>query len=338
MAAPANKEQWRTYCAYDPTPDERRPTLTLKEIQALSDDERRTYNDRRIAYLYEERTIPTRDLRLIENTARRLLRAANAPCFVVRRGMSVSGPVRTGKSTAIMHAGKRLENRLRIEHNRVDDPSYLPIVYVSITAATTPNKLWAVLAEFVGVRQLRGRNSDGRMFDLTQMLHELGTRFVIIDDVQRLNTDRIAGAEVADTLKTFAEHLDATMIYAGVSLRTAPLFTGPVGAQWRARTLPIEMHPYSLRTGDKEQEWRELIATFENYLPLPLHKPGTLVADAQYLFHRTGGSIATLNDLIADAGVDAIDTGEEKITRELLDDVAVDANADLYGDNDAGAT
>lgn len=328
--------QWRDYCAYDPTPDSQRPHLAIDEIKALSDMERKAYNDRRISYLYEERTIPTRDLRLIENAARRLLRAASAPRFVVRRGMSVSGPVRTGKSTAIMHAGKRLENRLRVEHNRVDDPTYLPIVYVSITAATTPNKLWAVLAGFVGVRQLRGRNSDGKMFDLTQVLRDLGTRFVIIDDVQRLNTDRVAGAEVADTLKTFAEQLDATMIYAGVSVRTAPLFTGPVGAQWRARTVPIDMHPYSLRTGDKEREWQELVATFESFLPLALHEQGSLVSDAHYLFHRTGGSIATLHDLIADAAVDAIDTGEERVTRQLLDEVAVDANAELYRDAETG--
>ncbi|WP_411815452.1 TniB family NTP-binding protein [Gordonia sp. SND2] len=327
MAVPSNNREWRDFCDFDPTPDDKRPSLTLDEIQGLSDSEREAYNNRRIAYIYEERTFPTRDLVTIEKTARRLLRAAQSPSSVARRGMSVSGPVRTGKSTAVMNAGKRLDTRLRIANNRVGDPSYVPVVYISITPATTPNKLWAVFAEFIGVRQLRGRNSDGRMFDLIALLRDLGVRFVIIDDVQRLNTDRVAGAEVADSVKTFAEFLDATMIYAGVSLKSAPLFTGEAGKQWRARTVPIDMHPFTRRTDDAVREWRELIASFERYLPLPLHIPGSLVDEFDYLFNRTGGSIASLHDLICDTAAEAIDSGEEKVTVDLLETIAVDAYA-----------
>jgi hypothetical protein len=335
MAAPATKEQWREYCAYNPTPDSQRPNLSLSEIQALSDVERVAYNEARFAYINEERILPTRDLKSIENTARRFLLASQSPTFVVRRGMRVSGAARTGKSTAVMWAGKRLEAKLRTDNRRTDDPSYLPVVYVSITAATTPNKLWAVLAEFVGVPQLRGRNSDTRMFDLTRLLRDLGTRFVIIDDVQRLNTDRAAGAEVADALKTFAEYLDATMLYAGISLSTAPLFTGDTGSQWRARTIPVEMHTYSLATDAGRHEWRQLVASFEHYLPLARHQFGPLVDSADYLYHRTGGSIASLRDLIVDAATDAIDTGEETITERLLDTVAVADEPRSY-DSDPG--
>ncbi|MDT0550847.1 hypothetical protein [Streptomyces lonegramiae] len=46
--------------------------------------------------------------------------------------------------------------------------------------------------------------------------------------------------------------------------------------------------------------------------------------NADYLFHRTGGSIALLIDLIVDAAMDAIDAGTEAITLELLDRIAVD--------------
>lgn len=327
MAAPSNKKQWREYCTFQATEDSERPSLTLDEIAELSDRERKLYNDRRIRYLDEERIIPTRDVRMIEATARRCLRPVEAPRFTARRGMSVSGPVRMGKTTAVMWAAKSVEKRLREDNNRVDDPDYLPVVYVSIGAATTPNKLWAVLAEFVGIRQLRGRNADGRMFDLVAILRDLGTRLVVIDEVQRVNTDRIAGAEVADTVKTFAEQLDVVMIYAGISLATAPLFTGEAGKQWRSRTVPVEMHGYSLRSKDKREEWQELVGTFEQYLPLARHEPRSLVLEAEYLFHRTGGSLASLHDLLADAGAEAIETGEEQITRALLDTIPVDANA-----------
>jgi hypothetical protein len=337
VAAPSNKKQWQEYCAYQHTPDDERPNLTVAEIAKLTEDERKAYNDRRIRYLDEERIVPTRDLLMIEATARRCLRAADAPRFTARRGMSVSGPVRMGKTTAVMYAARAIEHRLRVANHRVDDPDYLPVVYVSIGAATTPNKLWAVLAEFVGIRQLRGRNSDGRMFDLVQMLRELGTRLVVIDEVQRVNTDRVPGAEVADTIKTFAEQLDVVMIYAGISLATAPLFTGETGKQWRSRTIPVEMHGYSLRSAEKRDEWQELVATFERYLPLAKHVPKSLVLEAEYLFHRTGGSLASLHDLLADAGAEAIETGEEQITRALLDTIPVDANARDQDSSGGGA-
>lgn len=97
-----------------------------------------------------------------------------------------------------------------------------------------------------------------------------------VDDVQRLNTDRAAGAEVADNIKTFAENLDATMLFAGISLETAPLFSGENGEQWRKRTRPINLSNYSLSNDADHKEWVQLVASFERILPLPLHEHGML--------------------------------------------------------------
>jgi hypothetical protein len=107
-----------------------------------------------------------------------------------------------------------------------------------------------------------------------------------VDDVQRLNTDRAAGAEVADNIKTFAENLDATMLFAGISLETAPLFSGENGEQWRKRTRPINLSNYSLSDEADHKEWVQLVASFESILPLPLHAHGMLERHAGYLYHR----------------------------------------------------
>ena len=70
-----------------------------------------------------------------------------------------------------------------------------------------------------------------------------------IDDVQRLNTDRAAGAEVADNIKTFAENLDATMLFAGISLETAPLFSGENGHARSASLITRSPTPPITRNG-----------------------------------------------------------------------------------------
>ncbi|MDR3657526.1 MAG: TniB family NTP-binding protein [Mycobacterium sp.] len=323
MPTPTTKEEWQEFCRYEPTPDIHRPNLTIKEINALSTSERRAYNERRIDYINEERVFPTSDLNRVLSLSRKLLRAARVPKYVTRRGIRVSGDPRAGKSTCVMAAGKKLEAELRKMNRRENDTAYLPVVYTTIAAASTTNKLWVRLADVVGARELRGSNADERLTDLARLLKGLGTKFVIVDEVQRLDTDHRQGAEVADNIKVFAETLDATMIFAGISLSTAPLFTGTHGEQWRRRTQPVNLRNY-IKSDDADMaEFTRLVAAFERLLPLPLHEAGFLERHADYLFERTEGSIASLSDLITEAAADAIDEGTEAITLDLLANVSV---------------
>jgi len=323
MASPTTKEEWQQFCAYEPTPDIHQPSLSFDQIQALSATERHAYNERRIDYINEERVFPTGDMKRVLLLARKMLRASRVPKFVARTGIRVSGEARVGKSTLVMAAGKRLDTELRRANRREHDASYLPVVYTTIAAASTTNKLWVRLAEVVGARQLRGSNADERLIDLARMLKGLGTKFVILDEVQRLDTDHRPGAEVADNIKVFAETLDATMIFAGISLATAPLFTGPQGEQWRRRTKPVNLRNYNKLNEDDMNEFTRLVASFERTLPLSLHDPGFLERHVDYLFERTGGSIASLSDLITDAAIDSIDSGLEAITLDLMDNISL---------------
>lgn len=186
MASPTTREEWREYCTYEPTPDSQRPSLSVDEIKALGTVERSAYNERRIDYLNEERVFPTRDLTRILNHARRLLRRSRAKKFVARPGIRVSGEPRTGKTTDVMAAGKRLDAEIRRTCGRENDLSFLPVVYTTIATATTTNKLWVRLADFVGARELRGSNADERLVDLARLLKSLGTKFVILDITDRI--------------------------------------------------------------------------------------------------------------------------------------------------------
>lgn len=324
VASPTTKEEWLEYCAYEATPDAQRPNLSVEEIKALTPAQRSLYNDERVAFLEEERLFPTRDLTTVLALAHKLMRAARVKKFVARRGIRVSGNTRIGKSTAVMAAGKTLDCEMRRISGREADLSYLPVLYTPIATATSINKLWIRLADFVGAREIRGTDPDERLLDLAHLLKKLGTRFVILDEAQRLNTDRPAVAEVADAIKVFAETLDATMIFAGISLDTAPLFSGRSGEQWRKRTRPVNMSKYDIRRNGDLLEWQRLVAAWECLLPLPLHEPGLLERNAAYLLHRTDGSLALLSDLIVDAASAAIDSESEAITVELLDTIAVD--------------
>ena len=69
---------------------------------------------------------------------------------------------------------------------------------------------------------------------------------------------------------------------------------------------------------------KKLVATMEDSLRLHAHRPGTLAAMTGYLHERTSGLIGSLSQLIREAAVDAIDTGTEKITKHMLDEIELD--------------
>ncbi len=62
----------------------------------------------------------------------------------------------------------------------------------------------------------------------------------------------------------------------------------------------------------------------EDSLRLHAHRPGTLVAMTDYLHERTGGLIGSLSQLVRETTVDAIDSGTEKITKRMLDEIELD--------------
>lgn len=73
-------------------------------------------------------------------------------------------------------------------------------------------------------------------------------------------------------------------------------------------------------------DWHSVVKGFDDDLRLYDHVPGTLVTLSRYLHKRTGGYINTLGDLICTAAQDAIETGTETITRQLLDTIRTGRN------------
>ncbi|MEV0466636.1 TniB family NTP-binding protein [Nocardia tengchongensis] len=306
------------------------PTVTPAELAKLDPPTREALNQHRRRYILTERVYLTADVRNIEKAARRMLLRCEQPTSVVRRGLRISGPSATGKSTAVLHVGRLLDDALRVRTNRRGDASYLPVVYVPIGEVTSANKLWTAFAQFLGIELPKRGNADDRMYIIASLLREMGTRFVIVDEVHHLQIQKTQGAEAANALKRFAEQFDASMIYTGIDLDTAPLFTGKAGAQWRARTVPYDMRTYSVRQEGSRDEWTELVNAFAADLPLARHRHDSLESHADYLYHRTGGSIGALKNLLQDAAIDAIENGSETITRKLLDTVTIDLEAIEY--------
>ena len=85
--------------------------------QGLDQDKRAAYDDDRIAHHSRLLVVQTPAIREVVNTGRRLTHL-NRSAHYGRCGLIVSGPARTGKTTAITQLGKTIEVIHRRRHPR----------------------------------------------------------------------------------------------------------------------------------------------------------------------------------------------------------------------------
>jgi TniB protein len=284
--------------------------------QALSGEQRGRYDEARINYHSELVVVATSTVREVARQGR-LLTMLNRREISARRGLIVSGPQTTGKSTALKQLGRTHELMVR---ERFPGTDRIPVVYVITPPKGSPRKLAMEFARFLGLPPVRrGQNTTDIADAVCQVLIDARVDLVLVDEIHNLNLATSAGEDMSDHLKYFTEHLPATFVYAGINVEQSGLFTGVRGKQIAGRCVLISTGPFPV-----QQEWAALLATLEGALRLHRHKPGTLPRLGKYLHQRTGGMIGSLSHLVRAAALVAILDGTEQITRKLLDGIPVD--------------
>jgi hypothetical protein len=322
--------------------DRRHPTMTLtgwrrfvdavpagfdllpeEHWRVLSEEDRSSYDEARINYHSEMAVVATSTIRDVAKQGR-LLTLLNRRETSARRGMIVSGPWTTGKSTALKQLGRTHELMVRDRH---PGQERIPVVYVTTPPKGSPRKLAMEFARFLGLPSIkRSANTTDIADAVCQILIEARCELVLVDEIHNLNLATSAGEDMSDHLKYFTEHLPATFVYAGINVEHSGLFTGVRGKQIAGRCVLINTRPFPCQT-----EWKSLVATMEGALRLHQHGPGTLLELAKYLHRRTGGMIGSLSHLIRAGAITAILDGHEAITRKLLDEIPVDHAAQSEG-------
>jgi hypothetical protein len=282
---------------------------------SLAGDERSCYHERRLDYHTRLGVVATSTLRHVVNTGRRLA-LLNRHAVSARRGLIVSGPAGTGKTTAITQFGKTHE---AIDRRLYPGSDHIPVVYVTAPPAATPRMLAVEFARFLGIPVMARANITDIIEAACGVMTDARTTVVCVDEIHNLKLATRSGAEVSDTLKYFSERIPATFVYAGINVEREGLFSGTRGQQIAARFTMIPAAPFPYAA-----EWQGLVATLEDALRLHKHPCGALTGLDRYLHQRTGGMIGSLSHLIRGAAIEAILDGSEKITRKLLDAIDLD--------------
>ena len=135
-------------------------------------------------------------------TAGRRLAHMNRSAHYGRSGLIVSGPARTGKTTAITQLGKTIEVFHRRRYPRCGDD--IPVVYITVPPAATPKMIAAEFARFLGLPVTRRANITDIIEAVCGVCTDTKTSAICVDEIHNLNIATRAGAEASDTLKYFS--------------------------------------------------------------------------------------------------------------------------------------
>jgi hypothetical protein len=283
--------------------------------------------DERLDYHSRFVVLSTPVMDKVSLTVRRLLILNRRHNGTARRGLILSGPPTTGKTTALQQIGRSFH---LAEHRRHSGShgTRLPVVFLSVPPAATAKMLVSEFARFLGL-PITPRMNQAQITDaVCHLLGDLATRLVLVDDVHLLDTRTRAGAETSDQMKHLSERLAATFVYAGVDVEASPLLTGARGTQLAGRFKMVRNPPLAYAGTESRQAWHGLVGGMEAALRLERHPAGTLVRHAGYLHQRTGGRIGSLSALVREAAVAAICDGSERITKKLLAGIEADQLAE----------
>ena len=336
LAEPRTKEEWRAYLT---TPPPARPVMPPRATyQHLAESERLLLDDARQDYHSALVLVRTEQMKRLHHNMHRRMRTNACQAPGARRGIVLDGPATIGKSTLVKIFAADVERQLQRRHPHRFDPTtpyivdgyavdYTPVVYLNIPAQATPKDLSTQLANFLGHPHTNKATRTEITTAVLDAMRLCGTELVIIDDVHFLDLSAREGKVVNDHLKYLANHTAATFIYTGADLATSGLFLEGNGSrratQTSGRNTLHKMSPFSITGTAGQQEWAAVVKAMEDALMLYQHKPGSLTKLWRYLHDRTGGSICGLSDLIRESAIEAILTGDEAITRQLMDSIEI---------------
>ena len=288
--------------------------------QGLEPDKRAAYDDDRIAHHSRLLVVQTPAVRDVVTTGRRLAHL-NRSAHYGRSGLIVSGPARTGKTTAITQLAKTIEVFHRRRNSRSSDD--VPVVYITVPPAATPRMIATEFARFLGIPVTRRLNITDIIEAVCGVCTDTKTSVICVDEIHNLNIATRAGAEASDTLKYFSERIPATFVLAGINVERAGLLSGTRGEQIAGRFSMIRTGPFPC-----DGQWATLLAALETSLRLHRHRAGSLPQLAGYLHQRTGGMIGSLLWLIRSAAIQAVIDGTEQVTRKTLEPIGIDITAE----------
>lgn len=267
-------------------------------------------------------------------------------------GLMINGGGYQGKTATACEAAAAFEDFWLDMHQGLN-PDAVPgtrdlvatVAYIQTPVTAKPKSTCAAILDFFGM--------DSQNMDLPRLVRSVrkalyahGTKVLILDDITRLKMHREADQDVLDLLRSFMS-MNITLVLIGVGIPKSGLlregrhdprtnqvvfpvtksksYNDEAATQTERRFDLIDLNPFRYDTAQSIDAWIQHLAGIEDQVRLFEAHEGMLTQGVmpEYLFRRTRGIVGLLERLVEDGCTQAIDSGEERLTTDLLDEIDI---------------
>ncbi|GHX66506.1 TniB family NTP-binding protein [Vibrio cholerae] len=186
-----------------------------------------------------------------------------------------------------------------------------PVVSIEIPPDPSPDIIYSLILQAMRIPYRESYKKEIKARKVFEAFSKFGVRMLLIDELHVLmNATRLKKAQLLDTLKYIGNQTEIVIVAAGtMEAHTAIISDGQLANRFEPFVLPH----WKLNT-----EFRKLLATFEKVLPLK--EPSQLQSQilSTEIYSMSGGWIGEVDEILTRAAIEAIQSGEEKITLQIL--------------------
>jgi len=234
----------------------------------------------------------------IDKVMRHGMKAHGAPM----RGLRVSGPTGSGKTTGIeqyvAHIIKRGEFSARST----------PVLYIRLRKKTTATKVLRSIVRKFGDRHTNCRDEDELNEQVRNTIDRAGIKLIVLDECQHLKNLSNDSMEVTDAFKVFLDDSIVPVIFVGTN-DADPMFEANPELCGRLGT-PIDLKPLRWDDGDDMASFEEFMRQLDREMVNRdlVNRPSGLdsVYNVACLYLASGGVIGTAYRIVREAMLIAI--------------------------------
>ncbi|MCX4745191.1 TniB family NTP-binding protein [Kitasatospora sp. NBC_01287] len=283
-----------------------------------------------------------------------------------RAGVMVSGGGYQGKTECVCEIAAAFEERWLALHQHLNPEAqsghrdlHAPVAYVQTPVTAKPKSTCKAILNFYGAPISPRMDLPDLIQQVASSLRDHGTKVLILDDITRLRMHRADDQDTLDLIRAFMS-MHVTLVLIGVDIRGSGLLRegrhDPSTGQWQLpaserskfrgleptqterRFDLVELGRFRYDSPPQIAAWLQHLRGVQEGLRLLDATSGMLTEGTmpEYLFQRTNGVVGLLERLIEDGCREAIDSGLERLTEDLLDSVAIDLTGVPDRDPEAG--
>lgn len=224
--------------------------------------------------------------------------------------MLIVGDTNNGKTMLV----RRFCNQHKPDDNPEGEAAKVPVLFVQAPPVPDEGRFYNAILELLFAPYKPGDRADRKQFQAIKLLRAVGLKMLIIDEIHHLLAGSMTKQKAfLNVIKYLGNELEVPIV--GVGTRDA----------FRAIQTDLQLSnrfdQALLPRWANDEMFLRLLATFERSVPLRTPSNLTDGALADKIYSMSEGYLGEISRVLEGAAVRAVETGQERIDKKLLDDI-----------------